>query len=66
MAYNNGKTERSWLCSVASRSVVDGFKTAHKTKMTETGISIEKTTTEGQSEIVEAAARGAAKGAVGR
>lgn len=66
MAYHRDETSRSWLVSAASRSVIEGFRAGVKTKAESTAISIDSAATEAQSDLVEAAARGAAKGAIGK
>ena len=65
MAFNNEKTGRSWLVSTASRTKLQGFVAGTRTNGTG-GIALEKFGTEAQSELVEAAAEGTAKGAIGR
>jgi hypothetical protein len=64
MAYNSGRTERSWVISIASKSNAGSIAMNQTTNGV--GMTIKRGSTEAQPEVIKAAAEGAAKGAVGK
>jgi hypothetical protein len=63
MAYNSGKTERSWVISIASKSNAGSIAMNQSTNGT--GMKIERGATEAQPEAIKAVSEGVTKGATG-